>query len=359
VVWSFTTEAPPPLPGQATNPSPADGATDVSTNADLSWTAGTDADSHDVYFGTNPTPGAGEFQGNQTATTFDPGTMANNTTYYWRIDEVNASGTTTGVVWSFTTSDLSDTTDDGTGTISARGDNPPNETMDEAFDNLTSTKWLDFSPSYSWIQYQYADSKTSVVTEYTLTSANDYPERDPMDWNILGSNDGGSTWDTLDTRTGELFTARFQTRSFQFTNSTAYNIYRLEITQVRDGATANSVQLAEIELIGTPPAPPGPPGQATNPSPADGATDVSINADLSWTAGSGATSHDVYFGTTSPGTFQGNQTATTFDPGTMAYSTTYYWRIDEVNAAGTTTGVVWSFTTEAVSPPGQATNPSP
>jgi hypothetical protein len=48
-----------------------------------------------------------------------------------------------------------------------------------------------------------------------------------------------------------------------------------------------------------------PPGQATNPSPADGATDVSTTADLSWTAGSGATSHDVYFGTTSPGTFQG------------------------------------------------------
>jgi len=44
------------------------------------------------------------------------------------------------------------------------------------------------------------------------------------------------------------------------------------------------------------------PGQATNPSPANGATNVSITADLSWTAGSGATSHDVYFGTSSPGT---------------------------------------------------------
>jgi len=60
-----------------------------------------------------------------------------------------------------------------------------------------------------------------------------------------------------------------------------------------------------------------PPGQATNPSPADGATDVSIDADLSWTAGPNTTSHDVYFGTTSPGTFQGNQTATTFDPGSQ------------------------------------------
>ena len=94
-----------------------------------------------------------------------------------------------------------------------------------------------------------------------------------------------------------------------------------------------------------PPPPPQPPGQATNPSPATGATNVAINADLSWTAGTGATSHDVYFGTTSPGTFRGNQTGTTFDTGTMANNTTYYWRIDAKNAQGTTTGVVWSFTT--------------
>ncbi|MHC4396769.1 MAG: DNRLRE domain-containing protein [Planctomycetota bacterium] len=91
----------------------------------------------------------------------------------------------------------------------------------------------------------------------------------------------------------------------------------------------------------------GAPGQATNPSPANSATDVSIDADLSWTAGTDSTSSDVYFGTTSPGTYQGNQTATTFDPGTMANDTTYYWRIDEINAAGTTTGTVWSFTTVA------------
>jgi len=93
-----------------------------------------------------------------------------------------------------------------------------------------------------------------------------------------------------------------------------------------------------------------PPGQATNPNPSDLATGVDINADLSWTAGTGATSHDVYFGTTSPGYFQGNQTETTFEPGTMANYTTYYWRIDEKDASSTTTGNVWSFTTEGVAP---------
>jgi hypothetical protein len=94
-----------------------------------------------------------------------------------------------------------------------------------------------------------------------------------------------------------------------------------------------------------------PPGQAGNPTPANSAINVSLTQDLSWTAGSGAASGDVYFGTASPGTLQGTQTAATFDTGTMSYNTIYYWRIDEKNAGGTTTGTVWSFTTVADTTP--------
>ncbi|MBW8040510.1 MAG: hypothetical protein FVQ85_10965 [Planctomycetes bacterium] len=92
-------------------------------------------------------------------------------------------------------------------------------------------------------------------------------------------------------------------------------------------------------------------GKAGNPNPADGATDVGTTADLSWTAGYGATSHDVYFGTANPLPFIGNQTATTFDLGTMDYDTTYLWRIDEINKWGTTTGQLWNFTTYGPQPP--------
>ena len=87
------------------------------------------------------------------------------------------------------------------------------------------------------------------------------------------------------------------------------------------------------------------PGRAANPNPTDGATSVAVNTDLSWNAGINAVSHDVYFGTSSPGTFRGNQTATTFDPGKMTYNKTYYWRIDGGNPSGTTTGTVWTFKT--------------
>ncbi|NIS51930.1 MAG: hypothetical protein GWN94_12605, partial [Phycisphaerae bacterium] len=96
-------EVQPSPPEQATNPVPTDGATNVWCATDLSWTAGYESESSDVYFGTNPAPGAGEFQGNQVATTFDPGVLDPGTTYYWRIDSVNNQGTTTGTVWSFTT----------------------------------------------------------------------------------------------------------------------------------------------------------------------------------------------------------------------------------------------------------------
>jgi hypothetical protein len=92
-----------PETGVARNPDPNDTATEVSVSADLSWTPGSHAAAHGVYFGTNPIPDANDFQGYQTATTFDPGTMVAYSTYYWQVDEVGLGGETTGEVWSFTT----------------------------------------------------------------------------------------------------------------------------------------------------------------------------------------------------------------------------------------------------------------
>jgi hypothetical protein len=99
------------------------------------------------------------------------------------------------------------------------------------------------------------------------------------------------------------------------------------------------------------------PAKAGVPSPADTATNISTLTDLSWTGMLEATSHNVYFGTDSPGTFQTNTTETTFDPGRLNPNTTYYWRIDEVNEANVviSTGDVWYFITGSVT----ATNLSP
>ncbi len=101
---------------------------------------------------------------------------------------------------------------------------------------------------------------------------------------------------------------------------------------------------------------------AQKPVPADQTANVPPASVLAWTASEFAATHDVYLGTTfddvnnashaDPGSVlaaQG-QTATTFDPeGPLAYGQTYYWRVDEVNAAPDNTiykGTVWSFSTE-------------
>lgn len=88
------------------------------------------------------------------------------------------------------------------------------------------------------------------------------------------------------------------------------------------------------------------PDLAYNPAPANGATEQPLVPTLTWSAGTAATSHDIYFGTTNPPPFQTNHTSAAYvHPSSLAINTTYFWRVDEVNADGTTTGVVWSFTT--------------
>jgi len=102
-----------------------------------------------------------------------------------------------------------------------------------------------------------------------------------------------------------------------------------------------------------------PPKTAYAPEPADGAESVDPDADLSWTPGFGAKLHTVYFGdnfddvnNAAGGLSQG---MTTYDPGTLKLSETYYWRIDEFDATDTFKGDVWSFLTEgAVSSPDPA-----
>jgi len=91
---------------KACMPSPANGAQNVVTPL-LEWQAGSTAAFHDVYFGTTPTLGAGDFAVQQPlaiAMYFHTETLTPGTTYYWRVDEVEADRTTahTGDVWSFT-----------------------------------------------------------------------------------------------------------------------------------------------------------------------------------------------------------------------------------------------------------------
>ena len=81
-------------------------------------------------------------------------------------------------------------------------------------------------------------------------------------------------------------------------------------------------------------------------SPTNGSINQSLTPSLSWPTATYATSYDVYFGTTLPGTPTTNTTSTTYSPGTLLEGTTYYWKIVPKNSVGEPTGcATWSFTT--------------
>ena len=91
------------LPLQASLPDPADGETHVKTFFGAQLEKGHRINLHDIFFGTaNPPP----FVENITESSYIPVMMESGQTYFWRVDEQNAHGTTEGPVWSFTTREL-------------------------------------------------------------------------------------------------------------------------------------------------------------------------------------------------------------------------------------------------------------
>jgi len=102
-----------------------------------------------------------------------------------------------------------------------------------------------------------------------------------------------------------------------------------------------------------------PPIKASRPSPPNGATGTKMTPILKWSAGDYAVSHEVYFGTDADAVANADKSSPeykgskalddeSYDPGKLAWFTTYYWRIDEVNTVNPDSpwvGNLWSFTT--------------
>lgn len=120
-------------------------------------------------------------------------------------------------------------------------------------------EWLALpSPSIRTVTATHSGQPAKKLKQYALTTANDYPSRDPKDWELLGSNDGGAHWTIIDERRGETFTDRYQRRIFEVTNDVACNCFRLKIKSISGIRPADvpayqfeMIQLSEIELIGS------------------------------------------------------------------------------------------------------------
>jgi hypothetical protein len=110
-IWEFEIygNSLPATVGLAGNPNPTNGAANVAVNPTLTWSAGANALSHQVYFGANSnavataTTNSPEFKGTLAVTNYPPGTLASSGRFFWRVDEVGASSSTNGAVWTFAT----------------------------------------------------------------------------------------------------------------------------------------------------------------------------------------------------------------------------------------------------------------
>ena len=96
-------------PNQPSNPTPVNGSINQPVNLSLTWSCiDPDGDplNYDVYFGTNNNPSL--VSTNQSNASYDPGQLNSNTTYYWKIiAKDNQGASTSGSIWNFTTTYLS------------------------------------------------------------------------------------------------------------------------------------------------------------------------------------------------------------------------------------------------------------
>src|SRR5690606_8042324 len=128
--------------------------------------------------------------------------------------------------------------------VTGTGSSPANEGPANAADANPSSKWLTFASTGT---LTYRLSEPASITSYTLTSANDAPERDPRDFTVQGSTDG-TTWADVDARTGQAWKEgsednRFVTKTYELTErSPEYTYFRLVVSANQSGSI---VQLAD------------------------------------------------------------------------------------------------------------------
>ena len=295
----------------ATNPYPADDSVYRDTWVSLSWSAGGHAVTHDVYFGDNyddVDAGTGDtFKGNQPSPFFVvgfpgypyPDGLTLGKTYYWRVDEVNdlhPDSPWKGNIWSFIVppkTAIKPVPADGAELVPIRA-------------MLTWT--AGFGAKFHYVVFGDDFDKVSNT--------------------IMGVPNGTATYNP-----GTLNLAK---------------TYYWRVDEF-DGVETHKGDVWSFTTEGA----------VSGPNPANGAVGVKSTVILRWEAGAVAASHEVYFGadadavrnaTKSSPEYKGPKALgeESYATGKLSLTTTYYWRIDEVNGVNPNSpwaGSVWSFTT--------------
>ena len=120
---------------------------------------------------------------------------------------------------------------------------PSNETAVNAFDGNVGTKYLNFDKQNAGVTVKLTQGR--VVQKFTLTTANDAPERDPASYKLYGSNDG-VTWTLIKEGPLSLSDGRFAVSGeIAVANTNAYVYYFMLFPSVKNNS-GNSVQISEV-----------------------------------------------------------------------------------------------------------------
>ena len=350
-VWSFTVP-----PKTAYDPIPSDNSKFVDIEGTtLSWTAGYGSKLHFIYFGDDyDTVANASGAPPSVSSTYSPGPLEIEKTYYWRVDESDGTNTFTGNVWSFTTAKEG-------GGLQAEyyhwsGDFPPAQPFQVfvAKEIVSEINWNWGDPGSpnplvndNNFGCRFTGEVEAAFTEtYTFYMTTDDGQRLWIDdqpvidmWVQQGMTEHRGTIDLV---AGQ----RYSIEAWMYENAGGAGC------ELRWSSPSTPKQIVPQAAL-------SPPVRAMGPSPTNGATGTKMTPILKWNAGIHAASHEVYFGTDANAVANADKNSPeykgtkvlgdeSFDPGKLAWNTQYFWRIDEVNAVNPDSpwiGNLWNFTT--------------
>jgi hypothetical protein len=356
----------------ATKPDPENEAADVPRDIVLSWTPGKDIQTHDVYFGTafadvneatRTNPLNVLVSQAQNVNTYDPdGLLEYDRIYYWRIDEIEAGGSTIhkGNIWSFTAERFAYPIPGQSITVTAssyeENKEPENVVNGSGLDETgllhgrvgDGTMWLSNRDGEqpTWIEFEF--DKAYPLYELWVWNSNESLE------SVIGLGIREVTIeysiDGIDyTTLGTTYELPQAPGAENYAHNTTIELSGITAKFVRFTANSNwgglldQYGLSEIRFFFLP-------VHAKEPDPASGAINIALESTLNWRAGRGAAEHNVYFSDDMLAVIDGTSGATTvtdtsYGPLSLDLSKTYYWRIDEVNGTQLWQGDLWSFKT--------------
>jgi hypothetical protein len=226
-----------------------------------------------------------------------------------------------------------------------------------------ATRWTTpdaSTPTYNAMKmYRNYDGNQSTFGDASVSTAVSMNVDLVSSFAAVRSSDGALTVMVINKQLAASATAAFTINNFlpsgtaqvwQLTSANA--ITRLSDLSFAGSGFSNTVPAQSITLFVLPAAMLV--GPASSPNPANGAASVAVNTSLSWKAGTNATLHGVYFGTSSNAVasattnspeFKGALAGASLAPGVLAASGRFYWRVDEMAGAYVATGPVWTFAT--------------